>query len=212
MSERETHRQFPIDDNVRIGHVHLKVADLERALDFYSDVLGFHITQRYGEQAAFVAAGDYHHQIGLNTWESAGGSPPPRGCTGLYHLAILYPSRPLLADALRRLEEAGVGLDGASDHGVSEAVYLRDPDGNGLELYWDKPRELWPISPDGRLQMYSRPLDLEDLRSETQEEAPRRSPEKLKALDRWENEGGAAPPPEYNRASNPEEMHAPGDR
>src|SRR5512132_1030883 len=134
----------PIDPNVRIGHVHLKVADLERSLAFYRDVLGFELTQRLGRQAAFLSAGGYHHHIGLNTWESAGGSPPPEGTTGLYHLAILYPSRADLADALRRLAEHKVPLDGASDHGVSEALYLHDPDFNGIELYWDKPESQWP--------------------------------------------------------------------
>ena len=141
----------PIDDNVRIGHVHLKVADLERALRFYCGVLGFELTQRYGTQAAFVSAGGYHHHIGLNTWESRGGSPPPPGTTGLYHVAILYPTRAALADALRRVLDAGIPLDGASDHGVSEALYLRDPDGNGVELYWDRPQEEWPRTPDGSL-------------------------------------------------------------
>lgn len=153
----------PIDAGVRIGHVHLKVADLDRALDFYSGVLGFKLTQRYGASAAFIAAGDYHHHIGLNTWESKGGSPPPPGTTGLYHTAILYPTRALLADALRRVLGAGLVLDGASDHGVSEALYLRDPDQNGVELYWDKPQELWPVTPEGELQMYSRHLDLDNL-------------------------------------------------
>ena len=127
--------------------MHLKVADLDRALKFYCDVLGFELTQRFGSQAAFLSAGGYHHHIGLNTWESAGGSPPPRGTTGLYHLAILYPTRALLADAVRRVLAAGIELDGASDHGVSEAIYLRDPDGNGVELYWDRPKEQWPRSP-----------------------------------------------------------------
>lgn len=152
-----------IDVGVRIGHVHLKVASIERALSFYSDILGFKVTQRMGTQAAFVASGDYHHHIGLNTWESHGGSPPPSGSTGLYHTAILYPTRSLLADALRRVMKAGITLDGAADHGVSEALYLRDPDENGVELYWDKPQKLWPFSPEGELQMYSKPLDLEDL-------------------------------------------------
>src|SRR4051812_16777261 len=133
-----------IDPQVRIGHVHLKVADLERALGFYRDVLGFELTQRYGSQAAFVSAGGYHHHIGLNTWESKDGRPPAPGTTGLFHLAILYPTRAELADALRRLIAAGIELDGASDHGVSEALYLRDPDGNGVELYWDRPKEQWP--------------------------------------------------------------------
>lgn len=148
---------------VRIGHVHLKVADLDRALAFYCGVLGFELTQRYGAGAAFVAAGGYHHHIGLNTWESAGGSPPPRGSTGLYHVAILYPSRAELADALRRVLAAGIRLDGASDHGVSEALYLRDPDDNGVELYRDRPEAEWPRNADGGLAMTTRPLDLEDL-------------------------------------------------
>jgi Predicted ring-cleavage extradiol dioxygenase len=153
----------PIHPRVRIGHVHLKVADLERSLAFYCGVLGFELTQRYGPQAAFVSAGGYHHHIGLNTWDSAGGKPPAHGTTGLYHAAILYPSRTALADALRRLIEAGIPLDGASDHGVSEALYLRDPDENGLELYWDRPPEEWPRAQDGSIAMYSRQLDLEDL-------------------------------------------------
>src|SRR5689334_18726539 len=129
----------PIAPQTRIGHVHLKVSDLERAIRFYRDVLGFELTQRYGREAAFLSAGGYHHHIGLNTWESAGGSTPPPGTTGLYHLAILYPLRADLADALRRLLDADIPLEGASDHGVSEALYLRDPDGNGVELYWDHP-------------------------------------------------------------------------
>jgi catechol 2,3-dioxygenase len=149
-----------IDPRVDIGHVHLKVADLERALDFYCGVLGFELQQRYGPQAAFVSAGGYHHHIGLNTWESQGGSPPPPGATGLYHLAIRYPDRATLGGALRRLVEAGVPLEGASDHGVSEALYLRDPDGNGVELYRDRPREEWPRSSDGGVAMFTRPLDV----------------------------------------------------
>jgi catechol 2,3-dioxygenase len=153
----------PIDPKVRIGHVHLKVADLNRALNFYCGILGFELTQRYGAEAAFVSAGGYHHHIGLNTWESAGGKPPPPHSTGLYHLAILYPTRAALADALRRLIDAGIELDGASDHGVSEALYLRDPDQNGVELYWDRPPESWPRSPNGDLQMFTRPLDVEAL-------------------------------------------------
>jgi len=155
-----------IDANVRIGHVHLKVADLERSLVFYRDVLGFELTQRFGSQAAFLSAGGYHHQIGLNTWESAGGSPPPPGTTGLYHVAILYPTRALLADALRRLLAAGIELDGAADHGVSEALYLRDPDGNGVELYWDRPQEQWPRTSDGGLAMFTRALNLDALLNE----------------------------------------------
>jgi catechol 2,3-dioxygenase len=153
----------PIDPGVCIGHVHLKVADLERALKFYCGVLGFELTQRYGHEAAFVSAGGYHHHIGLNTWESKGGSPPPVGMTGLYHLAILYPTRAALADAMRRLTFAGIPLDGASDHGVSEALYLRDPDNNGIELYWDRPRDAWPRTANGSLDMYTRPLALEEL-------------------------------------------------
>lgn len=152
-----------IHPEVRIGHVHLKVADLERALGFYRDVLGFEVTQRYGTQAAFLSAGGYHHHIGLNTWESKGGSPPARGTTGLYHVAILYPTRATLGDALRRLIAAGIALDGAADHGVSEALYLRDPDGNGVELYWDRPPEKWPRTPDGELAMFTRELDLDGL-------------------------------------------------
>jgi catechol 2,3-dioxygenase len=155
-----------IDPAVRIGHVHLKVADLERSLAFYCGVLGFELTQRYGNQAAFVSAGGYHHHIGLNTWESRGGSPPPAGSTGLYHAAILYPSRAALADALRRLAAANIQLDGASDHGVSEALYLRDPDGNGLELYWDRPAAQWPRTSDGGLNMLTDPLDLNALMRE----------------------------------------------
>jgi catechol 2,3-dioxygenase len=156
----------PIDPQVRVGHVHLKVADLDRALAFWHGVLGFAITQRMGRQAAFLAAGGYHHHIGLNTWESAGGSPPPVHATGLYHVAILYPTRARLADALRRLIAAGVGLDGAADHGVSEALYLRDPDQNGVELYWDRPEAEWPRQADGTLAMVTRPLDLAGLLAE----------------------------------------------
>src|SRR5580765_5046181 len=148
-------RSKPVHPEVRIGHVHLKVGDLERAIKFYRDVLGFELTQRYGNQAAFLSAGGYHHHIGLNTWESQGGPPPAAGTTGLYHLAILYPTRAALADALRRVLAAGIALDGASDHGVSEALYLRDPDGNGVELYWDRPQETWPRASDGRLAMFT---------------------------------------------------------
>ena len=143
--------------------MHLKVADLERALRFYRDVLGFELTQRFGSSAAFLSAGGYHHHIGLNTWESAGGQSPAAGTTGLYHLAILYPTRAELGDALRRVQRAGIPLEGASDHGVSEALYLRDPDDNGVELYWDRPQEEWPRTPDGDLAMYTRPLDLQSL-------------------------------------------------
>ena len=158
--------RFPtIDPGVRIGHVHLKVADLQRSLDFYCGVLGFQLTtSRPG--AAFISAGGYHHHIGLNAWESRGGHPPARGTTGLYHTAILYPTRRLLADALRRLIVAKIPLEGASDHGVSEALYLRDPDDNGVELYRDRPKEQWPRKSDGSLQMYTHPLDLEDLLAE----------------------------------------------
>ena len=155
----------PIAPGTRIGHVHLKVADIQRALDFYCGVLGFELTLRYGSQAAFISAGGYHHHIGLNTWESFGGSPSPPGTTGLYHFAIAYPTRAALADALRRLIAADVPLEGASDHGVSEALYLRDPDGNGVELCWDLPPERWPRTPDGNLKMQIRRLDLNDLLS-----------------------------------------------
>jgi len=149
-----------INPQVRIGHVHLKVADLESSLGFYCGVLGFQLTQRMGTEAAFVSAGGYHHHIGLNTWDSRGGPSPPAGTTGLFHIGILYPTRAALADALRRLMNARIRLDGASDHGVSEALYLRDPDNNGVELYWDKPRESWPRTRDGELGMFTRPLDL----------------------------------------------------
>ena len=152
-----------IHPGVRIGHVHLKVADLERALKFYCGVLGFELQQKFGSQAAFVSAGGYHHHLGLNTWESRGGAPPPPGTTGLYHAAILYPTRAALADALRRLLAAGVEIDGAADHGVSEAIYLRDPDGNGLEIYWDRPPEQWPRAASGELSMFTRALDLDNL-------------------------------------------------
>ncbi|MSR83380.1 MAG: glyoxalase [Candidatus Latescibacteria bacterium] len=153
----------PIDPKVSIGHVHLKVADLDRALGFYCGVLGFELTQRYGPSAAFISAGGYHHHLALNTWESKGGSPPPAGTTGLFHAAILYPTRAALGDALRPLLAAGVALDGASDHGVSEALYLRDPDGNGLELCWDRPPEAWPRTPSGELAMFTKALDLDAL-------------------------------------------------
>ncbi len=158
--------EVPIHPKTRIGHVHLKVADLQRSLDFYCGVLGFQLVQRFGSGAAFVAAGGYHHHIGLNTWESGSGSPPPPGTTGLYHIAILYPTRGALADALQRLMKAGINLEGASDHGVSEALYLRDPDDNGVELYWDKPQDVWPQTADGRLNMHTQPLDLANLLSE----------------------------------------------
>lgn len=155
-----------IDPRVDIGHVHLKVADLERALKFYVDVLGFELTQRYGSQAAFVSAGGYHHHIGLNTWQSKGGSPPALGTTGLFHVAIRYPDRASLADALKRLLDAGVRIDGASDHGVSEALYLRDPDQNGVELYWDRPKQEWPFDSAGNLNMVTEALDLDNLMNE----------------------------------------------
>lgn len=158
-----------MNPGVSIGHVHLKVADLERALGFYCGVLGFTLTQRYGSSAAFIAAGGYHHHIGLNTWESLGGSPPSAGSTGLFHLAILYPTRASLADAYRRLMAANIPLDGASDHGVSEALYLRDPDQNGVELYWDRPVEQWPRTADGNLAMFTRPLNLQTLLLESPE-------------------------------------------
>ncbi len=153
----------PIDPGVRIGHVHLKVADLERALGFYCGVLGFTLMQRFGRQAAFISAGGYHHHIGLNTWESQGGQPPAPGTTGLYHLAILYPTRAKLAEALHRLMTAKIPLDGAADHGVSEALYLHDPDHNGVELYWDRPEADWPRGADGGLAMFTHRLDLDDL-------------------------------------------------
>lgn len=158
----------PVAAGARIGHVHLKVADLDRAIAFYSGVLGFELQQKYGDQAAFLSAGGYHHHLGLNTWESLGGTPPPPGHTGLYHTAILYPTRADLADALKRLMAAGIQLDGASDHGVSEALYLRDPDGNGVELYWDRPKEAWPRDADGGLAMVTRRLNLRDLLAEAE--------------------------------------------
>ena len=158
-----------LDSRVEIGHVHLKVGDLERSLGFYRDVLGFAVTQRVGDSAAFLSAGGYHHHLGLNTWESRGGSPPPPGSTGLYHIAIRYPDRAALADALLRLQRAGIRIDGAADHGVSEAIYLRDPDGHGLELYRDRPRDRWPRKEDGSLAMTTSPLDLMDLLREAGE-------------------------------------------
>lgn len=158
----------PVNPAVRIGHVHLKVADLQRSLDFYSGVLGFELMQRFGSQAAFISAGGYHHHIGLNTWESRGGKAPAPGTTGLYHLAILYPNRATLADALRRLIAAKIELDGAADHGVSEALYLHDPDGNGVELYRDRPESEWPRTPDGELAMFTHPLDIGSLLAEKQ--------------------------------------------
>ncbi|MEP6976687.1 MAG: VOC family protein [Thermoleophilia bacterium] len=157
----------PIDPGVDIGHVHLKVADIDRALGFYRDVLGFDVMQRMGDQAAFISAGGYHHHIGLNTWESKGASPPPRGTTGLYHVAIRYPTRAALGDALRRLVDAGIPLEGATDHGVSEALYLRDPDDNGVELYVDRPKEDWPSASEGEgVAMFNAPLDLQALLAE----------------------------------------------
>jgi catechol 2,3-dioxygenase len=157
----------PIDPGVDIGHVHLKVADVDRALDFYCGVLGFELMQRSGADTAFVAAGGYHHHLGLNSWESKGGAPPAPGTTGLYHVAVRYPTRRALADALRRLNEAGISLTGASDHGVSEALYVADPDGNGLELYWDRPREQWPqAQPGQKVEMFVKPLDLPGLLAE----------------------------------------------
>jgi len=152
-----------IHPHTRMGHVHLRVANLDRALAFYHGVLGFEITQRMGDSAAFLSAGGYHHHIGLNTWESLGGQPPPPGTTGLYHLAVLYPTRAALADALRRLLAANISLDGAADHGVSEALYLHDPDLNGVEIYWDRPESEWPRDPTGNLTMYTRALDLKGL-------------------------------------------------
>jgi catechol 2,3-dioxygenase len=169
----------PIAPQVRIGHVHLKVADLERALNFYCGVLGFELMQRYGAQAAFISAGGYHHHIGLNTWESLGGAPPPPGTTGLYHTAILYPTRENLADALRRVLAAGIPLDGAADHGVSEALYLRDPDENGVELYWDRPEGQWPRTPGGELAMYTRPLNLRELLRSAPAQVPGTGPQDL---------------------------------
>lgn len=161
----------PIDPKTTIGHVHLKVADIDRAIGFWSGVLGFEVTQRYGTEAAFLSAGGYHHHIGLNTWMSKGGSPPPRDTTGLFHAAILYPTRAALADALKRLLDAGYPLEGASDHGVSEALYLSDPDGNGVELYWDRPEAEWPRTADGGLEMVTLPLDLNDLLAELEPQA-----------------------------------------
>lgn len=159
----DTH--YTIPEQTRIGHVHLKVADIKRSLDFYCGLLGFEITTRYGEDAVFISAGGYHHHIGLNAWFSKQGTPPPKNATGLFHTAIVYPTRKDLAVIFQRLQEANYPLTGASDHGVSEALYLDDPDKNGVELYWDKPKEQWPQKPDGSLEMYTRPLDLDDLLS-----------------------------------------------
>src|SRR4051812_33080755 len=165
----------PVHPQTRIGHVHLKVADLDRALAFYRDVLGFQLTQRYGSEAAFLSAGGYHHHIAINTWESLGGTPPAPGTTGLYHLAMLYPRRDprrgALADALRRPMASNTALDGAADHGVSEALYVRDPDQNGVELCWDRPKELWPRTPDGQLAMFTRQLDLASLLRQAEAES-----------------------------------------
>lgn len=167
MSSNKLNKQIkPINHSVKIGHVHLKVANIDRSLDFYCGVLGFELKQRVGNQVAFIAAGDYHHHIGLNTWESGGGMPPPAGTTGLYHLAILYPERKELADALKRLQKNNLPLNSASDHGVSEALYLDDPDKNGIELYWDKPKELWPYDNNNQLQMFTQALDLKSLMAE----------------------------------------------
>jgi catechol 2,3-dioxygenase len=165
-SDMATDGSRPIDPDVDIGHVHLKVAEIDRSLDFYCGVLGFELQGRMGDEAAFISAGGYHHHIGLNTWTSKGGSPPPPGTTGLFHVAIRYPTRAALADALQRLTDAGIRINGASDHGVSEALYLADPDGNGLELYWDRPLEDWPRGPDGEVAMFSAPLDLRDLQAQ----------------------------------------------
>src|SRR5215217_4595677 len=166
----------PIDPRVDIGHIHLKVADLDRALAFYQGVLGFELTQRMGAQAAFLSAGGYHHHIGLNTWESRNGQPPPPGTTGLYHVAIRYPDRAALADAVRRLVDAHVPLEGASDHGVSEALYLHDPDGNGIELYVDRPRDQWPHAPNGEVRMTTEPLDVQALLEESRRPKPSNGP------------------------------------
>ena len=163
MSQNTSQELYSLSPAVRIGHIHLKVSDLERSLDFYSRVLGFTLMQRFGSSAAFISAGGYHHHIGLNTWESRRGAPPGPGTTGLYHFAILYPTRRELARAFVKLQRENVTLDGASDHGVSEALYFRDPDNNGVELYWDRPREQWPRDADGGMAMFTRPLDLEDL-------------------------------------------------
>jgi catechol 2,3-dioxygenase len=173
MTAKATHADDPhytADPRVHIGHVHLKVADLERALAFYAGVLGLEITQRLGEAAAFLSAGGYHHHIALNTWESLGGSPPPPGTTGLYHTAIVFPTRAALAEALHRVLRAHIPLEGAADHGVSQSIYLRDPDNNGVELYWDKPKDQWPRTPDGKLAMFTHRLDLTNLLSEASTE------------------------------------------
>jgi catechol 2,3-dioxygenase len=163
---------YVADPRVHIGHVHLKVANIARAVEFYCGVLGFEVTQRFGESAAFLSAGGYHHHLAVNTWESLDGSPPPAGSTGLYHTAIVYPTRASLAEALRRVIAAGIALDGAADHGVSESIYLRDPDENGVELYCDRPKEMWPRTADGELAMYTRALDLHKLLREVKEDLP----------------------------------------
>jgi catechol 2,3-dioxygenase len=168
----DVNSSYAVDPRVRIGHVHLKVANIRRSLDFYCGVLGFEVMQRFGESAAFLSAGGYHHHLAVNTWESLGGSPPPPGTTGLYHTAIVYPTKVKLAEALRRVLDAGIALDGAADHGVSESIYLRDPDENGVELYCDRPAELWPRTANGELAMYTRPLDLHKLLSELKEKLP----------------------------------------
>lgn len=162
----EAENKYKVPQNVSVGHVHLKVSDLKRSLEFYCDLLGFELTTTYGEDAAFISAGGYHHHIGLNTWFSKNGSPPPKNSTGLFHVALKYPDRKDLAAILKRLIDNNYPLDGASDHGVSEAIYLNDPDGNGLELYWDKPKVKWPTKPDGSLDMYTKPLDVDDLLGE----------------------------------------------
>ena len=177
--KHESAASYTVDPAVRIGHVHLKVAHLERALGFYSGILGLEIMQRLGDQAAFLSAGGYHHHIALNTWESLGGSPPPEGSTGLYHTAILYPTRAALAGALRRVLTARIPLEGAADHGVSESIYLRDPDDNGVELYCDKPKELWPHDANGNLAMYTHHLDLRKLLNEAPPEELPTGPEDL---------------------------------
>jgi catechol 2,3-dioxygenase len=168
----EANHSYVIDPQVRVGHIHLKVANIARALQFYCGVLGFEVTQRFGQSAAFLSAGGYHHHLAVNTWESLGGSPPPRVSTGLYHTAILYPTRVKLAEALRRVLDAGIALEGAADHGVSESIYFRDPDENGVELYCDRAKALWPRTPDGELAMYTRPLDLRKLLSEIRDALP----------------------------------------
>jgi catechol 2,3-dioxygenase len=188
MDSSKQPKNRPISQGARIGHVHLKVANIERALEFYCGVLGFELTAQFGNEAAFVSAGGYHHHIALNTWESLNGSSPPAGTTGLYHLAILYPTRAELGDALRRVINAGIQLDGASDHGVSEALYLRDPDENGVELCWDRSRDKWPHLPDGRLHIFTRALDLDSLLAETPEtqKEPRMDPPAVQFPDAQE--------------------------